>query len=192
MREFKPPQELLGEKHLLLASQLPVLHWMFQGNIPSTHPITNARWSKWAGLITQQARMGKPYFLGILEEIMNWSEGRDFGTVPEKETCAREAPPYELPENKRGYGSWESVDTTAAFWLLHSNVCHSFLPMMGLGVGKVLGGHTSRPADPKQAKGYSILYMTSAQTEKLREGEGMGGICYSTVFAFQSILTDGN
>lgn len=74
---------------------------MFPGSIPSTHHITSARWSKWVALITQRARTGKPYFLGILEEIMNWTEGRDFGTVPEKVTCAREAPPYESPENEK-------------------------------------------------------------------------------------------
>lgn len=106
--------------------------------------------------------MGKPYFLGILEEIMNWSEGRDFRTVPEKETCAQEAPPYELPENKRVYGSWESVDNTAAFWLLQSNVRHSFFPMMGLGVGKVLGEHTSRPADQSNQRDIPYIYDISS------------------------------
>lgn len=84
-----------------------------------THHIASARWSKWVALITQGTRTGKPYFLGILdnllEEIMNWTEGRDFGTVPEKVTCAQEAPPHELSENERGYGSWENVDTHLHF-----------------------------------------------------------------------------
>ncbi|KAJ7413930.1 hypothetical protein BTVI_41940 [Pitangus sulphuratus] len=40
---------------------------------------------------------------GILEGIMDWPEGRDFGALPEKVTH-QEAPPYnKLPENERGY-----------------------------------------------------------------------------------------
>lgn len=62
-------------------------------DVPRKHHTTSARWSKWVALITQRARMGKPYFLGILEDIMGWPEGRDFGAVPEKVTCAQFAPP---------------------------------------------------------------------------------------------------
>lgn len=48
--------------------------------------------------------MGKTNCPGILEEIIDWSEGRDFGALPEKVTLAQEAPPYnELPENKGGF-----------------------------------------------------------------------------------------
>ncbi|KAJ7413969.1 hypothetical protein BTVI_41909 [Pitangus sulphuratus] len=48
--------------------------------------------------------MGKPNFPGILEEIMDWPEGRDFGALPEKVIHAQEEPPYnKLPENERGY-----------------------------------------------------------------------------------------
>lgn len=86
--------------------------------------------------------MGKPYFLGILEGIKSWPEGRDFGTVPEKVACAREAPPYELPENKRGYGSWEL--TKLAFWLLLSSAVPVafLLPHEGPGSGQGPGrGH---------------------------------------------------
>ncbi|XP_010568992.1 PREDICTED: uncharacterized protein LOC104833793 [Haliaeetus leucocephalus] len=97
--------EVVGtEAYLLLAPRLPVLHWMFKGNIPSTHHATSATWSKWIALITQQARLGKSNRPGILEEIMDWPEGRDFGASPEEVARAQEAPPYnELSEDKRCY-----------------------------------------------------------------------------------------
>lgn len=68
---------------------------------------------------------------------MNWPEGRDFGTVPEKVICAREASPYELPEKERGYGSWESVDNAPGFWLLLSSAIPVafLLPHEGPGTG---------------------------------------------------------
>ncbi|XP_010561942.1 PREDICTED: uncharacterized protein LOC104829417 [Haliaeetus leucocephalus] len=97
--------EVVGtEAYLLLAPRLPVLHWMFKGNIPSTHHATSATWSKWIALITQRARLGKSNRPGILEEIMDWPEGRDFGASPEEVARAQEAPPYnELSEDKRCY-----------------------------------------------------------------------------------------
>ncbi|KAK4807063.1 hypothetical protein QYF61_018404 [Mycteria americana] len=97
--------EVVGtEAYLLLAPRLPVLHWMFKGNIPSTHHVTSTTWSKWVALITQQARVGKPNCPGILEEIMDWPEGRDFGALPEEVAHDREAPPYnELSEDERHY-----------------------------------------------------------------------------------------
>ncbi|KAJ7413318.1 hypothetical protein BTVI_43791 [Pitangus sulphuratus] len=77
---------------------------MFKGNSPSTHHATSATWSKWVALITQEAQMGKPNFLGILEEIMDWPEGRDFEALPEEVTRAQETPPYnKLPENETDY-----------------------------------------------------------------------------------------
>ncbi|RMC14846.1 hypothetical protein DUI87_07022 [Hirundo rustica rustica] len=45
---------------------------------------------------------GKPSFPGILEEVVDWPEARDFEALPEKVTLAQEAPPYnKLPENER-------------------------------------------------------------------------------------------
>lgn len=67
---------------------------MFKGNMPSTHHTTSATWSKWVALITKQAQMGKPHFPGILEEVMDCPEARDFGALAEKVTHAQEAPPY--------------------------------------------------------------------------------------------------
>ena len=65
---------------------------------------TSATWSKWVVLITQWAQLGKPNRPGILAEIMDWTEDRDFGAFPEEVGRAQEAPPYnELPEDERGY-----------------------------------------------------------------------------------------
>ncbi|KAK4816448.1 hypothetical protein QYF61_017176 [Mycteria americana] len=48
--------EVVGtEAQLLLAPRLPVLGCIFKGRIPSTHHATDARWSQWVTLITQQA-----------------------------------------------------------------------------------------------------------------------------------------
>ncbi|KAK4810543.1 hypothetical protein QYF61_004506 [Mycteria americana] len=58
---------------------------MFKGRVPSTHHATDATWSKWVALITQQARIGNPNGPGILEVIMDWPEGKDFGISPEEE-----------------------------------------------------------------------------------------------------------
>ncbi|GAB0203256.1 hypothetical protein GRJ2_002791200 [Grus japonensis] len=52
----------------------------------------------------QQARLGKPNHPGILEEVMDWPGGRDFGALPEEVAHAQEAPPSnELPEDERHY-----------------------------------------------------------------------------------------
>ncbi|KAK4815961.1 hypothetical protein QYF61_010455 [Mycteria americana] len=93
------------EAQLLLAPRLPVLGWMFKGRIPSTHHATDATWSKWVALITQWAQIGNPSQPEILEVIMDWPEGKDFGISPEEEmTCAEEAPLYnKLPENEKQY-----------------------------------------------------------------------------------------
>ncbi|GAB0208327.1 hypothetical protein GRJ2_003298400 [Grus japonensis] len=98
--------EVVGtEAQLLLAPRLPVLGWMFTGKVPSTHHATDAMWSKWVALITQRARIGNPNRPGILEVIMDWSEGKDFAILPEEEVmCAEEAPPYnKLTEDEKQY-----------------------------------------------------------------------------------------
>lgn len=102
---IRAASEVVGtEAQLLLAPRLPVLHWMFKGNIPTTRHATDATWSKWVALITRRARMGKPNRPGILEEIMDWPEGRDFAVLTEEVTHAEEAPPYnELPEDRKQY-----------------------------------------------------------------------------------------
>lgn len=42
--------------------------------------------------------------MGIVEKITDWPEGKDFRALPEKETCAQEAPPHnEFPEDERGF-----------------------------------------------------------------------------------------
>ncbi|KAK4825458.1 LOW QUALITY PROTEIN: hypothetical protein QYF61_027613 [Mycteria americana] len=95
--------EVVGtEAQLPLAPRLPVLGWMFKGRVPSTH---HATWSKRVTLITQWARIGNPSQPGILEVIMDWPEGKDFGISPEEEvTHAEEAPSYhKLPENEKQY-----------------------------------------------------------------------------------------
>ncbi|KAK4810662.1 hypothetical protein QYF61_007462 [Mycteria americana] len=58
---------------------------MFKGRVPSTHHATDATWSKWVALITQWAQIGNPNGPGILEVIMDWPEGKDFGISPEEE-----------------------------------------------------------------------------------------------------------
>ncbi|KAK4806255.1 hypothetical protein QYF61_013399, partial [Mycteria americana] len=97
--------EVVGtEAQLLLAPlALPVLGWMFKGRVPSTHHATDATWSKWVALITQRAWIGNPNRPGILEVIMDWPEGKDFGISPEEEVMhAEEAPLYnKLPENEK-------------------------------------------------------------------------------------------
>ncbi|GAB0204674.1 hypothetical protein GRJ2_002933000 [Grus japonensis] len=91
--------EVVGtEAQLLLAPRLPVLGWVFKGRVPPTHHATDATWSKWVATITQRAQIGNPSCPGILEVIMGWPEGKDFGMSPEEEvTCAKEAPLYNKP-----------------------------------------------------------------------------------------------
>ncbi|KAK4826081.1 hypothetical protein QYF61_005040 [Mycteria americana] len=98
--------EVFGpEAQLLLAPQLLVLGWMFKGRVPSTHHATDATWSMWVALITQRARIGNSSRPGILEVIMDWPEGKDFGILPEEEVMhAEEGPQYnKLPENEKQY-----------------------------------------------------------------------------------------
>lgn len=69
----------------------------FKGNIPITDHAASATWSKRVALTTGAQ-------LGILEKIMDRPEGKDFRALPEKETCAQEAPPHnEFPEDERGF-----------------------------------------------------------------------------------------
>ncbi|KAK4806932.1 LOW QUALITY PROTEIN: hypothetical protein QYF61_012653 [Mycteria americana] len=97
--------EIVGtEAQLLLALRLPVLHWIFKGRVPSTHHATDTTWSKWVAFIMQKAPMGNPNYPGILEEIMDWPEGRDFRASPEEVTHAQETTPYnDLKEDERHY-----------------------------------------------------------------------------------------
>ncbi|RMC01124.1 hypothetical protein DUI87_22390 [Hirundo rustica rustica] len=100
--------EVIGtETQLLLAPRLPVLEWMFKGEVPSTHHATDATWSKWIALITQRARMGQLNRPGILEIITNWPEGENFGLTDEEQgqvTRAEEAPPHNrLPAEEMHY-----------------------------------------------------------------------------------------
>jgi len=46
--------------------------------------------------------MGKAKRPGILEEIMDWPQGMDFGVLTEEVTRAEEAPAHnELPEDRK-------------------------------------------------------------------------------------------
>ena len=78
---------------------------MFRGKVLSTHHGTDATLSKWIVLIMQRARMETLSHPGILEVIMDWPEGKKFGTSPAEEVSrSKEAPPYnELPENEKKY-----------------------------------------------------------------------------------------
>ncbi|KAJ7412166.1 hypothetical protein BTVI_47246 [Pitangus sulphuratus] len=67
--------------------------------------------------------------IGILEEDMNCPEDRNFEALPEKVTCAQEAPPYsKLPENERGYALFTDgschMDIAAQVENMTLNVCH--------------------------------------------------------------------
>lgn len=99
--------EVIGnEAQLLLAPRLPVLGWIFKGKVPATHNATDARWSKWVTLITQQVQIENLSLPGILEVIVNWPECKNFGlsssSEEEKVTHVEEAPPYnQLLENEK-------------------------------------------------------------------------------------------
>jgi len=99
------------EAQLLLSPRLPVLGWMFKERVPSTHHATDAMWSKWVMLIRQRARMGNSHGPGILEVIMYWPEGKDFGASPEEEvTRAEEAPLYnKQPEIENHFALFTDV-----------------------------------------------------------------------------------
>lgn len=67
----------------------------FKGNITVTDHAVSATWSKMIDYMSSVGNSGK---------IMDWPEGKDFGALPEKELCVREAPPHkEFPEDERGY-----------------------------------------------------------------------------------------
>ncbi|KAK4805836.1 hypothetical protein QYF61_012896 [Mycteria americana] len=74
---------------------------MFKGRVPSTH---HATWSKRVTLITQWARIGNPSQPGILEVIMDWPEGKDFGISPEEELNAGQSPIRQVAETAEGEG----------------------------------------------------------------------------------------
>lgn len=79
-----------------------------KGNIPLRDHTASATWSRRVALITLA-------LLGILEKIMDWPEGKDFRALPEKETCAQEAPPHnELPEDERGYALFSDASCCVA------------------------------------------------------------------------------
>lgn len=80
------------EAQLLLEPQLPVLSWTFKERVPSTHHASDATWSKWITLVIQHAQVGNPSPQGILQVIMCWPKGNDFGILPEKVMHAEEAP----------------------------------------------------------------------------------------------------
>ncbi|XP_064495952.1 uncharacterized protein LOC135405192 [Pseudopipra pipra] len=107
--ETQATSEVIGtETQFFLAPRLPVLSWMFKGNVPPTHHATDATWSKWIALITQRARIGHLNRHGILEIITNWPEGGNFSLADEEEKeqvdQAEEAPPYnQLLEEETRY-----------------------------------------------------------------------------------------
>ncbi|KAF4794261.1 hypothetical protein TURU_103254 [Turdus rufiventris] len=81
---------------------------MFRAKVPCSYHAINATQSKWIGLITQHARIGNPNRPEILEIIMSWPEGEDFGLTDDEEqeqvSRAEEAPPYnQLPADETRY-----------------------------------------------------------------------------------------
>lgn len=72
-----------NDVQFLLAPWVLVLNWMFKGEVLSTHHVTDAAWSKGVAFITQQAWMGNPSCPGLVEIIMDCSEGKNFGLTPE-------------------------------------------------------------------------------------------------------------
>jgi len=99
------------EAQLLLAPQLLVLGCMFKERVPSMHHATNATCSKWVTLIKQQVQMENTSHPGILEAIMDWPEGKDFGVSPEEEVMrAQDALLYnKLSENEKQYTLFTDV-----------------------------------------------------------------------------------
>lgn len=93
---------------LLVASWLAVLGWMFKEKFPYTHRATDTTWSKWIAVTTQWAQTGNRHRSEILEVIVNWPKGENFGLLSgeekEKITCAEDAPLHnQLPENEKQY-----------------------------------------------------------------------------------------
>lgn len=101
--------EVLGPTaQLLLAPRSPVLDWVFQGKVPSTHRATDATWGTWVAVIMRRAQAGSPGQPGILEEIMDWPEDDDVGVSPEDEAMrAAAAPPCNEPSGNESYGWWD-------------------------------------------------------------------------------------
>lgn len=56
------------ESQLLLAPRLPVFHRMLKGEMPLTHHVASATWSKWTALLTQWVQRCP----GLIEELMEW------------------------------------------------------------------------------------------------------------------------
>ena len=89
--------------------------------------------------------MGKPNHPGILEEIMDWPEGRNFRVPTEELRCAEEEPPYnELPEDRKQYTEQKAVYFT-------DGSCH------------VIGSHQKRKA---------AVWSPTRQVVEGMEGEG--------------------
>lgn len=65
-----------------------------EGWLPSTHHATDATWSKWVSPITQWTQIGNSSCPGILEVIMAWPKGKNFGILPEEALLYNK-----LPEN---------------------------------------------------------------------------------------------
>ncbi|KAJ7420867.1 hypothetical protein WISP_46229 [Willisornis vidua] len=77
--------EVIGTgAQLFLAPRLPVLKWVLAGQAASTHHAIDAHWSKWIALILQRTCVEKPNHPGILEIIMNWPKGENFGLADEE------------------------------------------------------------------------------------------------------------
>lgn len=53
MEGFELPQVIGIKTQLLLTLQLPVLVWMFEGKVLSTHHATDVMWSKWTVVISE-------------------------------------------------------------------------------------------------------------------------------------------
>ncbi|XP_050833414.1 uncharacterized protein LOC103823744 isoform X2 [Serinus canaria] len=53
------------------SSPVPALGWVCKGEVSAIHPATDAAWSEWSALITQQDQMGNPHLPGIFEFVTN-------------------------------------------------------------------------------------------------------------------------
>ena len=78
------------ETQLLVTPWLLELNWMFKGKVPSTQHVNDATWSKQILLITQQTWLRNLSHPEILEAIVDWLEGKNFGTSPGKEVIHAE------------------------------------------------------------------------------------------------------
>lgn len=75
------------EAQLFLAPWLPVLGRIFKGRVCSIHHATDAMWNKWGTPMIQCTWIGNPSGPGILEVIIDWPEGKDFGILPKRRWC---------------------------------------------------------------------------------------------------------